>query len=61
MDGDLIVSCQKVDLGEYGKTEKLVGVVMDITDGVEVGDGPSVLSSVVAAWTPTVVLLGQDV
>jgi hypothetical protein len=28
-----------VDLGEDGTTEKLVAVVMDMTDGVAVGDG----------------------
>jgi hypothetical protein len=37
MDGDLIVSSHQVDLGKYGTPEKLVGVVMDMTDGVEVG------------------------
>jgi hypothetical protein len=37
MDGDLILSSHPVDLGEDGTTEKLVGVVMDMTDGVAVG------------------------
>jgi hypothetical protein len=42
MDGDLILSSHQVDLGEDGTTEKLVGVVIDITDGVTVGDGSGV-------------------
>jgi hypothetical protein len=42
MDGDLIVSSHQVDLGEYGTTEKVVGAVMDVTDGAAVGDGPGV-------------------
>jgi hypothetical protein len=60
MDGDFIVSSHQVDFGD-GRIEKLVGVVMDMTDGVEVGDGTCVQYSVVAAGTPTVVLLGHDV
>jgi hypothetical protein len=55
MNGNLVVRSHQVDLGEDGRTEKLVRVVMDMTDGVAVGDGPSVLSSVVATGTPTVV------
>jgi hypothetical protein len=39
MDGDLIVSSHQFDLGEDGTTEKLVGIVMDLTDGEAVGDG----------------------
>jgi hypothetical protein len=34
MDGNLIVRSHQVDLGEDGTTEKLVGVVMDMTDRV---------------------------
>jgi hypothetical protein len=39
--------------------EKLVGVIMDMMDEVAVEDGPGVECSVVAAGTPTVVLLGH--
>jgi hypothetical protein len=35
--GTLVVRCHQVDLGEDVRTEKLVGVVMDMTDGVAVG------------------------
>jgi hypothetical protein len=42
MDGDLIVSCHQVDLGEDGTIEKLLGIIMDMTDGVAVLDDPSV-------------------
>jgi hypothetical protein len=42
MAGYFIVSSNQVDLGDDGKTEKLVGVFMDMTDGVAVGDGPGV-------------------
>jgi hypothetical protein len=41
--------------------EKLVGVIIYMADGVAVGGGPGVQRSVVAAGTPTVVLLGYDV
>jgi hypothetical protein len=40
MNGNLIVRTHQVDLGEDGTTEKLVRVVMDMTDGIAVGDGP---------------------
>jgi hypothetical protein len=55
--GILIVCCHQIDLGEEGTTERLVGVVMDMTDGVVVRDGLGVESSVVTTGTPTIVLL----
>jgi hypothetical protein len=58
MDGDLIVCSHQVDLGEDGTTEKMVGVIMDMTDEVAVEDGPGVECSVAAAETPPVVILG---
>jgi hypothetical protein len=61
MYGNLVVSSHQVDFGKDGTTEKLVGVVEDMTDGVAVGDCPGVQSSVVTAGTPTVVLLRHDV
>jgi hypothetical protein len=38
-NSDLIINSHQVDLGDNGTTEKLVGVVTDMTDGVAVGDG----------------------
>jgi hypothetical protein len=46
MDGDLVVSSHKVDFGEDGTTEKLAVVVMDMPDGVAVGNGTGVEGSV---------------
>jgi hypothetical protein len=37
MNGDLFVGSHQVNLGENGTTEKLVGVIMDMPDGVAVG------------------------
>jgi hypothetical protein len=42
MDGDFVVSSRQADLGKYGTTELLVGVFMDMMDGVAVRDGPGV-------------------
>jgi hypothetical protein len=56
LGGDFVVCSHQVDLGEDGTTKKLVGVIMDMTDGVAVGDGPGVERSVVAAGTPTTAL-----
>jgi hypothetical protein len=61
MDGDFVVSSHQVDFGEDGITEKLVGVVMDMPDGVAVGNGTGVEGSVIATGTPPVILLGHDV
>jgi hypothetical protein len=61
MDGELVVGSHQVDFGKDGATEKLVGVVVVMTDGVAVRNGPGVQRSVVAAGTPTVVFLGYDV
>jgi hypothetical protein len=44
-----------------GTTKKLVGVVMDMPDWVALRKGTGVKGSVIAAGTPTVVLLGHDV
>jgi hypothetical protein len=60
MDGDLVVSSHQVDFVEDGTTEKLVGVVMDMPDGVAVGNGTGIEGSVIATGTP-LVLLGNDV
>jgi hypothetical protein len=38
MDGYLMICSHQFDLGEGETTEKLVGVVMNMTDGVAVGD-----------------------
>jgi hypothetical protein len=40
---------------------KLVRVIVDMTDGIEVWDCPGVECLVVAARVPTIVLLGYDV
>jgi hypothetical protein len=37
MDGNLIISSHQVDFGKDGTAEKLVGVVMEITDAVRSG------------------------
>jgi hypothetical protein len=58
MDGNLVVGSHQVDFGKDGTGEKLVGVVVDVTDGVAFGNGPGVQCSVVAAGTPSVVFLG---
>jgi hypothetical protein len=42
MDGDLVVSSHQADFGEDGTTEKLVGVIVVIPDGVAVGNGTGV-------------------
>jgi hypothetical protein len=55
------MSSHQVDFGEDGTTEKLVGVVMDMPDGVAVGNGAGIEGSVIVTGTPPVVLLGNDV
>jgi hypothetical protein len=61
MDGNLVVSYHQVDFGEDGRTENLVGVVMDMPDGLAVENGTGVEGSVIATGTPPVVLLENDV
>jgi hypothetical protein len=51
----------QVHLVEGETTEKLVGVIMNMMDGVVVGDGTGVFCSVVAACMTTVVFIGHDV
>jgi hypothetical protein len=42
MDEDLIVSSHQVDFRKDGTTEKLVGVIMDMPDGVAVENSTGV-------------------
>jgi outer membrane lipoprotein SlyB len=58
MGGDLVVRSHQIDFRKDGATGKLAGVVVDMVDGIAVGNGPGVQRSVVAAMTPTIVLLG---
>jgi hypothetical protein len=38
MDGNLILGLHQINFGENGTTEKLVGVIVDMVDGVAVGN-----------------------
>jgi hypothetical protein len=42
VDGNLFVDSHQVDLGEDGTTEKLVGVVVNMSDVVAVRNGTGV-------------------
>jgi hypothetical protein len=61
MDGGLVVRSHQVNLGEDGTHEELMGVIVDMTDGVAVWDCLGVECPVVAARAPTVVFLEYDV
>jgi hypothetical protein len=61
MDGNLVVGSRQADFGENGTTKKLVGVIMDMPDGVAVENGMGVGGSVIATRTPPVVLFGYYV
>jgi hypothetical protein len=61
MDGNLVIGSHQVNFREDGKTEKLVGVIVDMADGVAVGNGTGVEGSVVATGTPSVVFFWHDV
>jgi hypothetical protein len=60
MHGNLIVCPHQIDLGEEATTREVVGIIVDVTDGIAVGDGSSVKRSIVTEWTQTVVFLGHD-
>jgi hypothetical protein len=61
MDRDLVIRCHQVNLGEDRTPEKLVGVIVDMTDWVALWDYPGIKYPVVAARPPTIVFLGYDV
>jgi hypothetical protein len=48
MEENLVVSSHQVDFGEHGTTETLVGVIVDILDGVTAGNSTGVSGSVIA-------------
>jgi hypothetical protein len=39
LDGNLVVCSHQIDLGEEGTTKKLVGIVVDMLDGIAVRNG----------------------
>jgi hypothetical protein len=61
MDGNLVVGLHQVDFGGNGTTEKLVGVIVDMADGVMVGNCTRVQGSVISTGVPPIVLLGNVV
>jgi hypothetical protein len=61
MGGNLVACLHLFDFGEEGTKEELVGVIMNMTKGVAVGDGADIGCSVVTTGTPTVVLFEYDV
>jgi hypothetical protein len=61
MDGDLIVGPHQVDFGEDATTGELVGIILDVPDGIAVWYGAGVEGAVIAAGSPAVVLLGDQV
>jgi hypothetical protein len=60
MNGNLVVCLHWIDLGVKATTREVMEVIVDVTNGISVGNGSSVKSSVVTAWTRTVSLLGYD-
>jgi hypothetical protein len=60
MHVNLVVCPRQIDLGEEATTREVMGVIVDVTDGISVGNESGVKSSIVTAWTLTVVLLGHD-
>jgi hypothetical protein len=42
MDGNLILGSHQVNFAENGTTEKLVGIIIDMADGIGVGNGTGV-------------------
>jgi hypothetical protein len=61
MNRNLVVRTNKVDFREKGAPREVVGIVMDMTNGVTVGDSTGDESPIVTTGMPTVVLLRNDV
>jgi hypothetical protein len=60
MHGNLVLCSHQIDLGEKATTREVMGEIVDATDRKSIGNGSGIKSSIVTAWTPTVVLLGHD-
>jgi hypothetical protein len=58
MYGNLVVGFYQVDLREQTTPRKLVRVIMYVADGIVVWNSSGVQRSIVAAGSPTVILLG---
>jgi hypothetical protein len=57
---NLVVRPHQIDLREDYTTRELVGIIVNVTDRVAVGNSTGVQGTIVTAGTPTVVLLWHD-
>ena len=55
-----MVRPDEICFGEDGASRQAMGIVMDVSDGVGIGDGSGVESTLVPTRKPTVVLLGHE-
>ena len=55
-----MVSPDEIYFGEDGASRKVMGIVVDVSDGVGIGDGSGVESMLVSTQKPPVVLLGHE-
>jgi polynucleotide 5'-kinase involved in rRNA processing len=56
-----VVACaHQIDLGEEATSREVMGVIVDVTGWISVGNGLDVKSSIVIAWAPAVVLPWHD-
>jgi hypothetical protein len=60
MQWNLVVCPHQIDLGEEATTREVVGIIVDVSDGMTVGESSGIKSSIFTAWALTVVLLGHD-
>jgi hypothetical protein len=61
VDRDLVVCSHQIDIRKDGTAEKLVGVIVDVADGIAIGNGAGVKGSIIAAGAPVVVFLWHNV
>jgi hypothetical protein len=59
MSWNLVVGPNPIDFGD-GTARKVMGVILDVRDGVAVRNGAGVQSTVVSTRPPTVVFLGHE-
>jgi hypothetical protein len=55
-----VIRSYQEDFGKDGANRKVMGIVLNVPNGIAVGDRPGVESSVISTRPPTVIFLGHD-
>ena len=57
----MVIRSYQVDFAKDGATRKMMGIVMNVPNGITIGDSAGVEGSVISTRPPTAVFLGHEI